>query len=268
MLNAISKIISKCKSAKKETNIAQYEASRTLRPIGELKNIPHEEWTEEEKLSGIALAKEMIKLKNVVQNEWPQQIKEASSLLLQHYGWHVRLDMAFGDLIPFMHKGDHEVDGYMMDGLNSSTTKIQELAVSRFPDRAKMIDLAFIAHKRGEYELSVPAFLILSEGIFRSMSNTDIFGNNPKAKAKKSEFIENLKKNKEIISLLPYTIEAVIEGEIIGLNFSKQDYLKFPNVLHRNLIIHGESVDYGTKVNSFKALSQFEFVVRFVYMIT
>ncbi|MEJ5994970.1 hypothetical protein WG904_11130 [Pedobacter sp. Du54] len=266
MLKTIRKIISKLTAVKEEANVLLVEASRELRPVGQLKNIPVEEWTEEEKASGIALAKMMVELKRVAQFEWPQQIKDASSLLLQHYGWHVRLDIAFGDLVPFMHKGDHEVDRYMINGLNSSIKEISELAVLRFPERAKMINLAFTAHNRNEYELSVPAFLILSEGIFREMSNADIFGKSARAKARKNEFIEKLKKDNEIISLLPYTIEAVIDGDIIGLNFSKQDYLKFPNVLHRNLIIHGESKDYGTRTNSFKAISQFEFVIRFVYM--
>ncbi|MBC7539746.1 MAG: hypothetical protein H7281_13070 [Bacteriovorax sp.] len=258
--------MSKLTPAKKGANILQVEAARKLRPVGQLKNIPVEEWTEEEKSSSIALAHKMVEFSKVVQNDWPQQMRDASSSLLKHYGWHVSFDIAFGSLVPLIQQGDNEVNRYMIDTISSSITEMQDLAVSRFPERAKMINLAFIAHTRGEYELSVPAFLILSEGIFRGMSQADIFGNSPQAKARKKELIENLKKDNEIISLLPYTIEAVIDGDIIGLNFSKQDYLKFPNVLHRNLIIHGESVDYGTKVNSFKAISQFQFVIRSVYM--
>lgn len=231
--------------------------------IEQLRNTPIENWTEEEKSSGVTLVKTMIKIKDFYQKVLPKQMNEASSLLLQHYGWHIRMNMAFDNLIPYMNAGDEEVNTYMMKRIYSSIRAIKRTAIERFPERAKAIKLAFRSHRRGEYELSIPAFLILSEGIFREMTHADIFSKTSKSK---KEFIEKLKEDAEIISILPYTIEAVINGDIIGLNFSKEDHLKFPNVLHRNLIIHGASIEYGTKVNSYKAISQFEFVITFVYL--
>ena len=115
----------------------------------------------------------------------------------------------------------------------------------------------------GEYELSVPAFLILSEGIFREMSGGGIFA---KISKEKEHFIEQPKVNKKVSPLIPYTIEAVINGEIIGLRFSNGDDLAYPNVLHRNRIIYGVDINYSTKVNSYKAICQFEFIIDTIYI--
>jgi hypothetical protein len=262
---SLRKIISKWKLPEEQPKSLSPEVPREMKVIGKLQNLPIEEWTEEEKDAAVDLAHFMVKFRNFAEKELPSQMREASSLLLQHYGWHIRPNMSYYDLIPSIQVGDQEVDSYMMRILASSMKEIQRIAVDRFPQRAGTINLAFKAHSRGEYELSVPAFLILSDGIFRAMSKAEIFGNGQRAKTGKLEFLENLKKDNEVLSLLPFTIEAVINGDIIGLPFSKPDYLKFPNVLHRNPIIHGESIDYGTKTNSFKAISQFEFVIRFVY---
>lgn len=233
------------------------------RTLGQLEKDNYENLSESEKEGLVNMWQAFARLVDTANNLWPQQHKQAFDLLLKTYGWHMRMWMSFDDLTPLVIKNDGSIDRYFIKSLWWSLWRIRIKAIKRFPHRKRAINLAFKAHIMGEYELSVPAFLILSEGIFREMSGGDIFAKRSK---EKEHFIEQLKVNKKVPPLIPYTIEAVINGEIIGLRFSNGDDLAYPNVLHRNRIIHGVDIKYGTKVNSYKAISQFEFIIDTVYM--
>jgi len=212
---------------------------------------------------GLTLLTKAIKeLSEFLNTVSPIQHKDALDLLLKNFGWYNRMWMSFNDLVPYIKDGDEAVDNYFMKKLWRSKYWIKQKSIKRFPHRKRAIQLAFKAHNRREYELSVPAFLILSEGIFREMSTTDIFS---KRQKEKSDFINKLKGNIDALPLLTHLVEAGINGDIIGLSFSNEEYLKYPNVLNRNVIIHGADYEYGTRINSYKAISQFEFIIEFVY---
>jgi hypothetical protein len=187
-------------------------------------------------------------------------------LFLRMYGWHVRMNMAFDDLAPFMLKGSDHVDNWFAQSLGSDVNRIRDAALKRFPARKRLIELAFKSHRRKEYELSVPALLMLSEGIFRDLTGTDIFSKEGPGNRKTPKADTVLKlKQRSTSSSIAHVIEAVTDGSIIGLSFSNLQDTKFPNVLHRNRIIHGYDLTYGSKINSYKALSQFEFVTESVF---
>lgn len=200
---------------------------------------------------------------NAVHHKWPKEWGEASDVLLRNYGWHIRLWMHPNDLIPFIKLGDDEVDKYFVRELRWAALRIQWQAGKRFPYRRKMINSAFIAHWQGNYLASIPLFLILSEGLFRELTGEDLFSKKPKSK------IAGVVKQRQdliVVPMMTHIIDAVSNGDIIGLRFSNDEYLRYPNVLSRNKILHGADYAYGNKVNAYKAISQFEFVTESVHM--
>lgn len=205
----------------------------------------------------------MLLMHDAVHHKWPKEFGEAFDIFLKNYGWHIRLSMHPNDLIPFIKQGDHVVDHYFIKKLRWATFRLRWEAVRRFPHRRKMINSAFTAHWQGNYLASIPLFLILSEGIFRELTGEDLFAKKPKSKT------VNVVKQKQDIKIIPmmtHIIDAVSNGDIIGLRFSNDEYLRYPNVLSRNKILHGADHTYGTKVNAYKAISQFEFVIESVHM--
>lgn len=200
---------------------------------------------------------------DVVNNKWPKEMSEAFDVFLKNYGWHIRLWMHPNDLIPYIQQGHDAVDKFFIKQLRFSTIKLRRQSIKQFPHRRQMINRAFISHWQGNYLASIPLFLILSEGIFRELTGNDLFSKNPKSK------MANIVKERQDVQFTPlmiHIIDAVSNGDIIGLRFSNDEYLKYPNVLSRNKILHGADSAYGTKVNAYKAISQFEFVIESVFM--
>jgi len=229
------------------------------RTLAQLKKDKYENLTEEE----ISSFKEVWSiLHNAVNNTWPNQYKEAFDNFLKHFGWHIRLDMSTDDLIPFIKKGSNAVDDFFIKQLRHDRSAIRRQACEKFPHRKEMINSAFNAHSKRNYLQAVPLFLMLSEGIFREISGLDLFSKN----SKKTVFIKSLKVDKKVTLLISHIIEAVTNGDIIGLRFDNDEYLKYPNVLSRNKILHGADYTYGNATNAYKALSQFEFVIESIYI--
>ncbi|MFD2556303.1 hypothetical protein [Sphingobacterium tabacisoli] len=204
----------------------------------------------------------LLTIDDALNNRLPKEFGDAYDIFLRDYGWHMRLEEHPNKLIPFMLRGNKAIDRHFIRQLRWSLFFLWTKATRRFPKRRKMINSAFKAHLRSDYTASVPLFLILSEGIFRDLCGEDLF-----TKGKKSKMENFTKRNPDlrIFPLISHIIDAVSNGDIIGLRFSDEESLKYPNVLSRNKILHGADLSYGTKVNSYKAISQFEFVVENVY---
>jgi hypothetical protein len=228
------------------------------RTLKQLKEDDYRNLTEEE-ISSFTKAFSALKQVNDV---WPGQLGQAYDVFLKHYGWHIRLDMSLDMIIPFIKQGNQAVDDYFVQHLKKDQKIIGKLALRKFPHRKEMIETAFKAHGRRNYLISVPLFLMLSEGIFREITGQDLFSKN----AKKSMFMKNLKDDKIVIPVLSHVVEAATNGDIIALRFDKDQYLEYPHVLSRNPILHGVDYAYGTITNGYKALSQFEFVIESIHM--
>lgn len=197
-------------------------------------------------------------------NKWPKQWGEAFSSCLEKYGWHLHLDLSNSELTPFINQEKGIIDTYFIKRLGSVLDQIESLACEHFPHRKKMINSAFKAHRDGNYIASIPLFLMLSEGVFRDLTEEDLF-----AKTSEPKTAKFVKKNKEktIFPFMRSIIDAVSNGCIIGLRFSKnEDLEKYPNVLGRIRILHGADFSYDTEINAYKAISQFEFVTESVRM--
>lgn len=131
--------------------------------------------------------------------------------------------------------------------------------MTAFPNRAKILSAAFSAHREGKYELSVPVFLTQVDGIC-----TELTGFSP--------FIRERKKNggpstaAYVDSLENVFWEAMLVPfrENLPMNASQSERQPGFNALNRHMVLHGESLDYGTKRNSLKAISLLNYSAQYL----
>jgi hypothetical protein len=137
----------------------------------------------------------------------------------------------------------------------NSEVEFQKL-VTRFPTRAKAIIAAFTAHQRGEYYLSIPVFFAQTEGICNEIVGSRFF---KVKKGKPTTMIwASTSEHSDYINLI---VKPLIE---VGETRRRQKQGK-PSGANRHDVLHGDSVDYGTKVNSFKAFSLLTYLGCTVY---
>jgi hypothetical protein len=115
------------------------------------------------------------------------------------------------------------------------------------PSRAKILRAAFWAHRRKKYGLSVPILLMQADGMCLDVLNTQLFQRRSGRPA-----------TAEALGALSAPTLAFLAPlmEPVPITASRQERTTLPpGEINRHAIIHGESVTYGTRVNSFKAIS-------------
>ena len=152
----------------------------------------------------------------------------------------------------------NSLDSFMCEYFDSKIKKIKENICKKYPNRSKIIKAAFKAHKRKEYELSIPIFLSQSEGICIEITGEKLFQQYNK-RMKTESWINSNVTNKFIKAYLePFCTPSAIVA-------SKQEKDKYQGIMNRHLILHGIDTDYATKVNSLKAISLLNYVGTFLY---
>jgi len=106
------------------------------------------------------------------------------------------------------------------------------------------------AHNGGEYDLSVPVFLAQADGICLELIGVQLYSKRSDGKTTKvSEAVAALEVD---VLLYPLT-------EVFPIIFNSRERAGQENILNRHAVLHGESVSYGNKVNSSKAMSLLSF---------
>ena len=137
----------------------------------------------------------------------------------------------------------------------SRLSEIEAEIVPKFPNREKPIRAAFRAHRAGEYFLSVPVLLAQVEGICVGITKVSLYEKAggktiPKTKA----FVDEKDVSKFERALLSPLAEP------LPISASKNQRDPDWDELNRHQVLHGESVDYGTRMNSLKAVSLLNFI--------
>ncbi len=117
-----------------------------------------------------------------------------------------------------------------------------------------MIESAFNAHRREKYELSIPVFLAQTDGICKETMDQYLFIKQ-NSKPCTAIYVKRTISGafmKAILSPLSRTLPIEMSTHERPENF---------NELNRHMVLHGESLDYGTKINSLKVISLINYVV-------
>lgn len=199
--------------------------------------------------------------------EWITQFQESHRLLkhpisiLSQHGWYLSPFMTREESIEIANllSTDHQVeaDKKMMLFFKEHERKIEKSICTQFPDREKLIRLAFKAHRRREYELSIPVMIAQADGMCKQLIGTQLFAKNDGVPST-SRFAEQFASDAFLSSIL----EPLRQTNIVSAN--TRDLPSLVGVLNRHGILHGTILDYASQMNSYKAISLLQYVVYFV----
>jgi hypothetical protein len=134
---------------------------------------------------------------------------------------------------------------------------IENRIVSKFPHRAKIINSAFSAHKRGEYELSIPIFFAQTDGICYEVINQHLFMRlRGEKKPSTAIYVDSIASDTFRHALLSPLSQP------LPISASKNERDESFNELNRHQVMHGESFDYGTEINGLKSISLLNYVAH------
>lgn len=178
----------------------------------------------------------------------PERIRSQLETLGEH-GWFLDLEMEVPELFEiaelFAAGQATEANERLVSHYERDLLRIQDRLNSGHPDRIQVFGDAFDAHREGRFTLSVPVFLTQAEGVCFDLTNRSLYS---KIHSKSvASFIERT--NDE-------TFASVFRHALaLRLPIKGGDGGDLPGVLNRHSVLHGESTDYGTRVNSCKAIS-------------
>lgn len=201
---------------------------------------------------------------------WIQRIDEEYrlfSVMLSDEGWYIDYYIAVSTLSTLylnqIITDSKILDEYMIKYYKGKLKRINVFFKEHYPTRYSILEKAFKAHNQGDFELSIPIFLVQIEGLFYDLTKKEIFskgrGKNKDNTAK--EWLASKERNTFEVRLS--ILEALKENENITANFDESK--NYPNVLNRNRILHGRDLNYSSEINSYKAISLLLYIGTIVY---
>lgn len=193
----------------------------------------------------------------------PDDIK-SSIQMAANRGWFLDVEMAISDLRQIARHFEEDfdlVDSVLVDEYEGRLEKISAFVSGQFPHRNQIVRSVFKAHKEGMYELSVLGAFSQADGICHEQLGESFFlreEGKPKT-AKASKVKDALENQEDIMAWFMVLLAAGLPiHKSANQRIGKPD-IEGPN---RHAIMHGECLDYGTKVNSLKAISLLNYVCQ------
>lgn len=143
---------------------------------------------------------------------------------------------------------DMDVAQYIRGHLDNIEIRLVEL----YPRRSHLFTEGFWAHRQRRYALSIPVFLSQADGLFYDRFDKNLFMTKGRTEAV-SDF------GSEVIGLF---FQAVLHplGESIplweGTHYLEENF----EGLNRHQVLHGIRMDYGTEINSLRAISFLDYL--------
>lgn len=223
-----------------------------------IENVEQPERVLKELLEEMEKTKRALEAIDLWYKELPSKTREAVEFLTKK-GWfcddmeHFNLEALNEDSSLEWKVIEHEIEEYFDDHLD----RIEGNIISRLknPDRAKIIASVFEAHRNGLYNLTVPTTFAQVDGICIDATADKHFFMMSDKKPQVSPHVYNLTKG--------YLTDALLDGVFkikIPVNQSERERGENFSGLSRHQVLHGEVCDYGTKINSLKAISLLNFV--------
>jgi hypothetical protein len=181
----------------------------------------------------------------------PNYTFEETDRIFAKYGWYIprfiEVRIVFDILKLFEEEKGEEANKILVKYFKQNLKEIQDDLIRLHPDRGNVIREAFLAHKKKLYFSSTILFLSQADGICDSIIFTE-------SKLKK---IKNKKESHHIVKVLSESNSLTSYYNPITKNSN------FFSDLNRHGVMHGVSNDYGTELNSLKALSLLSCVDNF-----
>lgn len=179
-------------------------------------------------------------------------------ITLAEEGWFISPDMSLtepSEAAALFMKGEREQGNQRLAMyFESSVDEIERTLTEALPRRAVLISAAFAAHRRGEYVLAIPVFFAQTDGVCFDLANGSLFQTERPKKGvpirpATADFVDAFESD------MFWRIFLRPLGQKIPINFSKGERGEGFEGLNRHMVMHGESLEYGTKINSLKCIS-------------
>lgn len=192
-----------------------------------------------------------------IEQRLPDDIK-----LLATHGWFISFWRTPMFEIPKVSKlfacGDESKGNeFMCDHFAEIQSEIECELKKDYPNRAGVIAKSFSAHRTHDYELSIPAFLIQADGIAAEYFQASVFTRRPDKRA----VVEGKLVASGVNGRASDFFRLVLEDLPLTASTSAPDYVA--DALNRHEILHGISSNYGTRLNSFRAMSFLQYAAAF-----
>lgn len=175
--------------------------------------------------------------------------------VLGAHGWYLDMDLSPRDADELLARLEGGDEAALVEHYRTRFSEIQQELTAWHPTRGGVLARAFEAHRRGEYELSVPVLLSQADGICKDLIGAQLYAKRDKRPVTATAIRKSgLDSNSYLAALLhPLTVELPITA-------SEAERAGNPACLNRHAVLHGESVDYGTEINGLKAVSLIHYV--------
>lgn len=191
------------------------------------------------------------------------EILQEGMIRLAERGWFVTLyDMP----VDSISKVASWFKGGETDSIDYALTNYFERAMPRLmihlaktcPGRSMLIERAYMAHRLGLYDFSVPVFLSQADGI-----GSEVFGISPYSR--RSDAISKLREyvGKNIDTGTRFGSYWELIYSLLPVCASEKEIARFEDPLNRHEVLHGTKCDYGTRENSCKSFSWMQYVASF-----
>ncbi|KJZ07159.1 hypothetical protein TW86_18045 [Halomonas sp. S2151] len=190
-----------------------------------------------------------------------EKTDDSDFLLLSRNGWFpdftsLGIPGALDQVETYRHTYDNE--GRQKADLE--ITQHFETAMDRFleeagsylaEERVKIVQDAIHAHKHGLYTLSSPIFLIQTDGHAAYAYNAPVWG---APKRSMLQIAETEYQNGKFLgeALLPFFRQ---NQPMVANKGQREKTPPLKHIINRHMVLHGESLDYGTRENSARAFS-------------
>lgn len=187
--------------------------------------------------------------------EWQEKQKQDVRFMAEN-GWYPN------SLLFFYHPSNEEInnlDALMTSFFDESWDELTKQIINLCQNRKHILETAFKLHKERNYIASIPLFISQSDGVCGEEFGSFFTKNNNKPKA--SEQI--IKDFDEGVLDKGFFGEILLEPLKLKSSPISQHSSKKSKGPSRHGILHGDKkhLKYGTKVNSYKALSFLAFIV-------
>lgn len=173
---------------------------------------------------------------------------------LANYGWYISGDLLPGDVLVLaseLERGNVKaVDNYFQRLYDKEAKNLIANLKRDYPERSKLLAEAFKAHKNRMYFASTSLFLSIADGFCQGI----LFKSKNGKKPKLDDQFSNRSPLEEIIAVIT---------EVNAIDEAHRKKNNYQSGLNRHGVMHGLDLDYGTKLNSLKALSLLIFITDF-----
>ena len=197
-----------------------------------------------------------VKLSHALE-QLPGRTRSILATLAQH-GWYIDPDMnlpEIADMVMLFEQGEvTKANNELVLYFDQRKDAILSELCTAFPKRANIFTSAFEAHADGKYDLSIPVLLTQADGICLELTGAQLYSKQRDRKVTRvAEVVATFDVDSFTAALLyPLT-------EVFPIAFSSEERVGLPDILNRHAILHGESITYGTHINSCKAISLVSF---------